>query len=1176
MRRGLFLLLFFAVLLRAAPLAALEAGGPVLVLERTGQETPLGPFAEVLEDPGRGMALEDVLDPLAGGRFRPANQTWINLGLSDSAWWIRFRLAQDPALRLDPGEEWVLDLGWTRPRSVRLYLPRAGGGWSEQAAGDPGAVAAAGPVQPDNHFVLPRDLPVPAVCYLRVESASVLFLPAEVLTESAYAAKVQRRSLGQGVYYGVMLAMLGLNLLFYLSLRDKSHAWYLLYVFFLTAYFLAYNGHLLHPVFEGRSEAEAMARLLLMGAFILCAAQFARAFLFTARIAPAADRVLVLVILLTMAAMALTPTLPPRLITRYYALFAFLAPLVALWSGVLVLRRGFRPARFYVAAWVVMGLGSVVHGLIHLKLLPLAPFSGFFLQGATACEAVILALALTDRVRILSREREELALAEDLLRRALDAAPLPLVLSRLKDGVVLFANRAAGLALDLRPEELLGSGGGSYYADPARRDELFRRLRGQGRVQGFEAEMGRPGVWGRTASISATLMDYRGEEAALFAFDDITERKRAEAALRKSEERYRLLVENTNEGVGVMQDGILRYANPPLVRRSGYETGQLLGREALGFIHPADRPALADLSIRVLNGELPAADVSTRAYNRSGSQRWLEIHLVRIEWDGRPAILFFTSDVTRRVAMERDLLAAKSQAEEASRAKSAFLASMSHEIRTPLSAVIGMVDLASAGELDPARRDCLVTASDSARHLLTIVTDLLDFSKIEAGKLVLERVHFDLHEAVESAARTFSFQARQRGLELSTEIDPAAPRFVLGDPNRLRQVLVNLLGNALKFTEQGFVRVEVRPVDPGRPGKVGARVLVRDSGIGIPADKADTVFEQFTQAEGSISRRYGGTGLGLAICRRLVELMGGSIGVESAPGQGSTFFFNLVLEPGDQRLAPEPEPRDGESTAGEGRLKILLVEDNPVNVKVAALHLAHMGHEMVAAQDGVEALKLLARERFDAVLMDLEMPGMDGLEVTRRIRAGDARFGRPLDPLIPIVAMTAHALAELRDRCLEAGMDGYVVKPANYPDLIRLLLRLARGERETGRLAQAAAMPAEPGPGEDLPVLDREAARKAMDLDESAFASVLEFSLQEMDRRLRLAQAALEAGDDAALALHAHTLKGTAAGMGAPRCARRALALHNAAQAGDRAAVARELDMLGAEFQTLLVELSHT
>ena len=1172
MRRGLFLLLFLTVLTGTLPRPLLAQEAPVLVLDHPGQRAPLGPYAEVLEDPGQELDILDVISPEYAALFRPANQTWLNLGLGDSAWWLRFRLTQDPGLRLAPGEEWVLDLGWCRPSSARLFLPLPMGGFSEQAVGDPGEIAPGGAAGTAASFLLPRSLGEPGTCYLRVTAHTALFLPAEILSEPAYAEKIQLRSLGLGLYYGVMLAMLGLNLLFFLTLRDKSHAWYLLYVFFLTAYFLAYNGYLVRYAFSGQTEAELPVRLLLMGSFILCAAQFARSFLLTRRFAPEADRALALVALATLAIMALTPAVNPRVIIRYYALFAFAAPVVALWSGILVLRRGFRPARYYVAAWILMGLGTMVHGMIHLNLLPLSPVTGFLFQGATGCEAVILAMALADRVRLLHREREELARAEEMLRQALDAAPLPLVLSRLTDGVVRFANRSACQTLGLEPGKLVGSVGEAYYADPARRAALFERLRSQGQVQGFEAEMGLPGVWGRTASISATLMDYQGEEAALFAFDDITERKRAENALRTSEERYRLLVENTNEGVGVMQDGILRYANPPLIRRSGYEAAQLLGREGLSFIHPADRPALAMLIPQVLSGEAPGADLSTRAYNRSGNQRWIEIHLVRIEWDGRPAILFFTSDVTRRVVMERDLLAAKSQAEEASLAKSAFLASMSHEIRTPLSAVIGMVDLAMAGETDPTRRDCLVTASDSARHLLTIVTDLLDFSKIEAGKLVPERVHFDLHEAVESAARTFSFQARQHGLELTVDIDPGAPRFVLGDPGRLRQVLVNLVGNAIKFTDQGFVRVEVRPVDPGRPGMVAARILVRDSGIGIPPDKIDSVFEQFTQAEGSISRRYGGTGLGLAICRRLVELMGGSIGVESVEGQGSTFFFNLVLEPGDQRLTPESGEAEEAEEAG-GKLKILLVEDNPVNVKVASLHLTQMGHDLVAAPDGAEALKLLSRERFDAVLMDLEMPGMDGLEVTRRIRSGDTRHGRPLDPLVPIVAMTAHALAELRDRCLEAGMDGYVVKPANFPELVRLLLRLSRGERETGRLA-GAPLPPEPPEPENLPVLDREAARQAMDLDESTFASVLEFSLQEMDRRLRLAQAALEAGDDAALALHAHTLKGTAAGMGAPRCAQRALRLHQAAQAGDREAVTRELDLLGTEFQSLLVELT--
>lgn len=408
MRRGLLLLPLLVVLAGALPPPLPAQDAPVLVLDRPDQRAPLGPYVEILEDTGRKLGILDVTSPEHAALFRPANQTWLNLGLGDSAWWLRFRLAQDPGLRLDPGEEWVVDLGWCRPGSARLFLPLPMGGGSEQFVGDPGEARPGDSPGQAASFLLPRAIQDKGACHLRITSSTSLFLPAEILSEPAYAEKIQVRSLGLGLYYGVMLAMLGLNLLFYLTLRDKSHAWYLLYVFFLTAYFLAYNGYLVRYVFGGRTGAELPVRLLLLGSFILCAAQFARSFLLTRRFAPEADRVLALVALATLAVMALTPAANPGVVIRYYALFGFISPAVALWSGVLVLRRGFRPARYYVAAWVVMGAGTTVHGLIHLNPLPLSPFTGFFFQGATGCEAVILAMALADRVRLLHREREEL------------------------------------------------------------------------------------------------------------------------------------------------------------------------------------------------------------------------------------------------------------------------------------------------------------------------------------------------------------------------------------------------------------------------------------------------------------------------------------------------------------------------------------------------------------------------------------------------------------------------------------------------------------------------------------------------------------------------------------------------------------------------------------------------
>ncbi|WP_449243018.1 7TM diverse intracellular signaling domain-containing protein [Desulfovibrio sp.] len=1160
------LLLWLLVLAQPGPVCAAPAP---LVLSDPEAAYSLSPHCELLEDPEGIWSLEDVIAPDLAARFRPHSGETINLGLSPSVWWLRFRLIQDQELRLPPGEEWLIDLGWPHLRSARLYIPMPGGGFLEERAGDPATLRPGETPPEDLAFLLPRFLYGNQTFYLRVQGVSSLFLPLEVLTEEGYTAKRRTHALAQGAYYGVMLAMLVLNLLLFLTLRDKSHVWYLLYVLFVSAYFLSYNGYLDRWPFHFQGGAELTARLLVIGAFICCAAQFTRTFLLTRTIAPEADVALRVVLFAALTVMALTPALPQRHVVRIFSLFGLCSPFIAVWCGALCLKRGFRPARFYLAAWAGLALGGVIHSLLFLKLLPFNDFTATAFQGSTAVEAVILALALADRIRVLRLEREKLALAEERLRSVLEALPFPLVISRQPDGLVLFANQTAHQALGLPRPALIGATGQSYYASAERRDEILAVLAAQGRVQGMEAEMGLPGIWGRKASVSATLMDYQDQKAALFVIQDVTDRRRAETALRRSEERYRTLVENTNEGVGVFQDDRVRFVNQRMLSLSGYSREELLGQDVFRFIHPEDRGEARSTARQIIGGGLPAADLSLRVFSRDGHPRWLDIHLTNIDWEGRPAVLYFATDVTHRRAMEQDLLAAKAQAEQASRAKSAFLASMSHEIRTPLSAVIGMVDLVMGGRLNEEQRDCLATASDSARHLLSIINDLLDFSKIEARKLSLERVHFDLFATVESVGRTFFLQARQRGLDLTVEIDPEAPRHVVGDPARLRQVLMNLVGNAVKFTEQGGVRLRLQAVSSGREGQVAARFLVSDSGIGISKGQLGQIFESFTQAEGSISRRYGGTGLGLAICRRLVELMGGSIAVDSEPGKGSTFFFSLCFEPGDPQLAVAGNPTPEPPAAGEAvPLRLLVVEDNPVNVRVAQLHLTQMGHEVIAAGDGHEGLALLARERFDAVLMDLEMPGMDGLEVTRRIRSTPPGPGAPLDPLVPIVAMTAHAVAEIRDRCLEAGMDGYVVKPVNFPELNDLLQRLARGEREAGRTAPPPAPPPIRDP-ETLPVLDRAGAMRLMGIDQSTYEAVLDHSLQEMERRLTLARQAMESGDDAALTLHAHTIKGTAAGMGAERCAHHALRLHDAAKAGERETAARALETLAAEFQSL-------
>jgi signal transduction histidine kinase/ligand-binding sensor domain-containing protein/CheY-like chemotaxis protein len=393
----------------------------------------------------------------------------------------------------------------------------------------------------------------------------------------------------------------------------------------------------------------------------------------------------------------------------------------------------------------------------------------------------------------------------------------------------------------------------------------------------------------------------------------------------------------------------------------------------------------------------------------------------------RTSELQFQKTVVERQKQEIEELLR--QAQEVSRLKSQFLANMSHEIRTPMNGVIGMTQLVLHTNLDEEQRDYLSTVRDSAESLLVIINDILDFSKIEAGKMELSREPFCLHECVSAALAVFTWKAREKSLGLSCEIAPEVPRMLAGDTDRLRQILLNLLGNAMKFTERGEVSLAV---SPGQGPGITLHFVVRDTGIGIPPETRERIFQSFAQGDG-FPRRQGGTGLGLAICSKLVELMKGRIWVESAPGSGSAFHFTASF---DQCQLPSPEstafqpPEPAAAPCGPP-LRILLAEDNAVNQKLAQRAIEKMGHSILVASDGLRAVEAAAAQSFDLILMDLQMPEMDGFEATARIRQAELATGRHT----PIVAMTAHAMHGDRENCLRSGFDGYISKPIDLQAL---------------------------------------------------------------------------------------------------------------------------------------------
>ncbi|MBS0204354.1 MAG: PAS domain-containing protein [Planctomycetes bacterium] len=540
-------------------------------------------------------------------------------------------------------------------------------------------------------------------------------------------------------------------------------------------------------------------------------------------------------------------------------------------------------------------------------------------------------------------------------------------------------------------------------------------------------------------------------------FWDVTEREETRAALRRERDLLRTLMDSLPDLIYV-KDSAGRYVtvnsslqrlwgNPPL--------DQIVGKTVFDLVRSDLAEGYSVDDQDVLKHDQAVVDSEEQVVTATGELRVYSTTKVPLHdpQGNVTGLVGIDRDITRRKRAEEELRHARQAADSANRAKSEFLANMSHEIRTPLNAVIGITDLLLSGDIPPEHREYLDIVRDSGETLMVVINDILDFSKIEAGRLELESSEFNLQELVRNVTRALTLRAHDREIALTCDYDSSAPVWVVGDPIRLRQVLTNLVGNAIKFTPGGKVSVSVRSVIDFED-RAELRFQVRDNGIGIPADKIDQIFMAFAQADTSTTRRFGGTGLGLAICTRLVQAMGGQLQVHSKVNVGSEFFFTLCLtkcrgtDPDAVNSRPSsthfPIPTVDRNVSSveadlkpEGRrsLQILLAEDSRMNQVLALGILQREGHVVTVANDGLQAVEAAQSRPFDLILMDVQMPEMDGLQATATIREIEQTTGRH----IPILAMTAHALTGDRERCLAAGMDGYLSKPIRLNDLLHAI-----------------------------------------------------------------------------------------------------------------------------------------
>jgi PAS domain S-box-containing protein len=729
-------------------------------------------------------------------------------------------------------------------------------------------------------------------------------------------------------------------------------------------------------------------------------------------------------------------------------------------------------------------------------------------------------LAIED---VTDRMAHEQALAESESR-------LAALVANSHDAIVVIDDKGRLTWASPSSDRLLGESAQSHIGEeliqwahpddrPVAVERLVMAFENPGGVTGpLRMRMLRPdGVVLPVETLATNLLDDPAVRGIVINVRDLTDTEEAASALEMTETRYRRMLENISDTVTLVgRDGRIILTTGNLRPVLGYPQEFWDGLDAFALVHPEEMEAARGTFGLLMKRPGSQYNGELRVRVPGGGFRVLEVNVVNmIDTPDVEALVITSRDVTERKEMERETTEARDQAVRALRERTEFIANVSHELRTPIHGVLGLCELLETTELDDDARTLARNISRATDSLRMVLDDILDFSKIEVGRLATTSEPINVAEMHAYLDSIFDAQATAKGIHLTAAIEPGFPENVRGDSLRIRQVLTNLISNAIKFTEQGDVTVTVARVPGSRPPM--CRIAVADTGIGIPPEAHERLFEPFSQAFTNTGSDYGGTGLGLAIARRLVELMGGELSFTSEVAKGSEFFFTLPLV----EAVPEPftaDDRPDPVGAGSGR-RVLVVEDNAINQLLVRRQLARLGYETVVVASGHAALETFPDVAADLVLMDWQLPGIDGLETTRQIREWERANRRPRTP---VVAMTASALAGDRERCLAAGMDDFIAKPVSIGILDATVRRWVGASAEAAEASPEAVL--------DPRALDI----LAEELDDPALvATVVRTFLRELPGRVEWIAAACANGDQRGLGLMTHTLRSTSMAIGA-------------------------------------------